>query len=50
VLARVAAVTALNVASMGTVAPLRMARALGIRALGAMAPARRELMRRGMGA
>ena len=50
VLARVAAVTALNVASMGAVAPLRMARAFGIRAIGAVAPARRELMRRGMGA
>lgn len=50
VLARMAAVTALNAASMGSAAPVRMARALGIRALGVLAPARRELMRRGMGA
>lgn len=50
VLTRVAMVTALNAASMGGAAPIRAARALGIRALGALAPARRELMRRGMGA
>lgn len=49
VLARVAAVTALNAASMGATAPLRAARAFGIRALGLAAPLRRELMRRGMG-
>lgn len=49
VLARVAAITALNAASMGSAPPLRAARAFGIRALGALAPVRRELMRRGMG-
>ena len=49
VLARVAAVTALNAASMGGPVPLRMARTFGIRALGALAPVRRALMRRGMG-
>ncbi len=47
VLARVAAVTALNAASMG--GPARGLRAAGIRALGLAAPLRRELMRRGMG-
>ena len=47
VLARVAAVTALNAASMG--GPARGLRAAGIRALGIAAPLRRELMRRGMG-
>ena len=48
-LARVAAVTALNAASMGGLAPVRGLRAAGIRALGLAAPLRRELMRRGMG-
>ena len=46
-LARVAAVTALNAASMG--GPIRGLRTFGIRALGLAAPLRRELMRRGMG-
>ena len=47
VLARVAAVTALNAVSMG--GPARGLRAAGIRALGLAGPVRRELMRRGMG-
>lgn len=49
VLLRVAAVTALNAASLGAAAPIRAARALGIRALGVAAPLRRGLMRRGLG-
>ena len=47
VLARVAAVTALNAAAMGGVGSAL--RAAGIRALGLAGPLRRELMRRGMG-
>ena len=47
VMARVAAVTALNAVSMG--GPARGLRAAGIRALALAGPVRRELMRRGMG-